>query len=198
MLVQHDYNSSKRLSEQQYTQNKTTKGVVLLAANWNREWNCGGFENAELRSIGFDRMAGPGGNDKTPDFVVNGSAGTSGFTNYAFLLDPGSYALTYTKVKVAKSISDVGYFTATRKELFEANTPKGGTFEVEADEVVYLGHFGLDCASQPMMWRFYVETKKDFHAFVKSYQSHYPYLDLTNVQYRLFKTKLFGRDFSLN
>ena len=57
VLVRHDHQSSETLNESQYSQDASSKGVVLLAANWNRSWNCGGFENAELRSIGFDRLA---------------------------------------------------------------------------------------------------------------------------------------------
>lgn len=198
LLVQHDYKTSEALSESQYAQHGSTKGVVLLAANWSRAWNCGGFENAELRSIGFDRWGKSPGKDKPPDFVVNGSAGRAGFINYAFLLEPGTYAVSHAKVKVAKSISDVGYYTATRSELFKSDTPKGGTFEVAAGQVVYIGHFGLDCTNQPIMWRFYIENMKDFQTYVGSYKPHYPYLDLSNVQYRLFKTKMFGKDFSLH
>ena len=117
--------------------------------------------------------------------------------NYAFLLDPGKYGISYVQVKVAKSISDVGYFRATRKELFDSDSPRGGTFEVRAGEVVYIGHFGLDCTGQPILWRFYIENEKDFQEFVDRYRTHYPYVDLNNVKYRLFKTTLFGTDFHL-
>ncbi len=179
-------------------QHAPKKGVVLLAANWSREWNCGGFENAELRSVGFDLLPKRYADDKrSPDFVVNGSAGRPGFMNYAFLLEPGTYAISYTKVKIARSVSDVGYYTAVRSDLFESGNPKGGTFELSAGEVVYIGHFGLDCTLQPMMWRYYAENKDSFQEFVESYKPHYPFLKLDSVRYRLFKTKEFGHDFSL-
>ncbi|MCA9471969.1 MAG: hypothetical protein KC594_07895 [Nitrospira sp.] len=198
LLVKHDYNSSESIRENQYTRYASTKGVVLLAASWSRVWGCGGFENAELRSIGFDRLVEPQGKDNPPEFVINGTADISGFINYAFLLDPGTYAISHVNVKVAKSIVNVGYLKASRRELFDSDVPKGGTFEIRPGEVVYIGHFGLDCANQPMLWRFYLEDKKDFEAYVSSYKTHYPYLALDAVQYRLFKTQMFGTDFSLN
>jgi len=198
-LVQHNFDPSAELSESQYSQHASTKGVVFLAANWSRRWSCGEFENAELRSIGFDLLPERYGNDKQPpDFVVNGSADRPGFINFAFLLEPGEYAISYSKVKVAKSISEVGYFTATRSVLLGSDTPQGGTFEVAAGEVVYIGHFGLDCSYPPMMWRYYSENIGSFQKYVDSYKPHYPYLDLSNVQYRLFKTKMFGHDFTLH
>ena len=39
-----------------YEKSRTTKGVVILAVNWGRAWGCGGYENAELLSFGFDRL----------------------------------------------------------------------------------------------------------------------------------------------
>ena len=47
------------------------------------------------------------------------------------------------------------------------------------------------------MWRFYVENRKDFQEYVDRYRTYYPYLDLNNVQYRLFKTTMFGTDYNL-
>lgn len=198
ILVQHDYDSSLAISKNEYLEHSSKKGVVLLAINWNRYWNCGGFENAELRSFGFDFMPKRYVDDEhTPDFVVNGTAGKPGFMNYAFLLEPGEYAISYTSMKIAKSVSDVSIYTVARSHLFESGNPKGGSFEISAGEVVYIGHFGLDCTFRPMMWRYYAENKDSFLEFVASYKPHYPFLQLDEVQYRLFKTKEFGYDFHL-
>ena len=51
------------------------KGVVLVAANWARRWKCAPFENAQLRSLGFDRVGVPkeSQSDK-PDLVLEDSS----------------------------------------------------------------------------------------------------------------------------
>jgi len=197
-LVPHSYNSTPSISSNSYTEVSSTKGVVLLSANWSREWNCGGFENAELRSIGFDILPAKYSNDKQPpDFVVNGSADYPGFINYAFLLEPGTYAISHIQIKVANSVSEIGYLNATRSQLLETGTPRGGTFNVDAKEVVYLGHFHLDCAQGPKLWRYYIDSKPEFNRYIKSSKNQYPFLDTERVEYRLFKTNEFGTSFDL-
>ncbi|MEX2961178.1 hypothetical protein [Microbulbifer sp. TYP-18] len=74
---------------------------------------------------------------------------------------------------------------------------KGGTFTVNAGESVYIGHFALDCAYGPTLWRFYLEDKESFESYVSEYEAAYPYLDLDNAEHRLFTTKEFGHDFTL-
>jgi len=203
VMIKHEYNSTASINKKEYSEQSSKKGVVLLAVNWNRKWNCGSFENAEIRSIGFDLLPKRYNDDKhTPDFILNGSSfDNRGFINYAFLLEPGKYAISYTDVKVAKSMSDVGHFTAHRSNLFKSGKPKGGTFTINKGEVVYVGHFALDCAGKPMVWRYYTEDKDGFNKYVNKYvnkyKSYYPYINLNNVQFRLFKTNLFGNDFSL-
>ena len=198
VLVKHDFEPTTSLNEIQYAKFASKKGVVLLAADWNRKWNCGGFENTELRSIGFDYLPKRYNDDvHAPDFIVNGSTGSPRFINFAFLLKPGEYAISHIKLKVAKSISDVAYFKAKRSTLFDGDNPKGGTFHVAAGEVVYIGHFALECGQQPLLWRTYLEDGENFQKFVDSYKPHYPYLDLSKVEFRLFKTKMFGYDFEL-
>ena len=49
------YKPSDEVSKKAYTYNKEY-GVVLISVNWGRRWNCGGYENAELISIGFDLL----------------------------------------------------------------------------------------------------------------------------------------------
>jgi hypothetical protein len=197
-LVKDDYPSTSSLTADEYAKDRSSMGVVLLGASWERTWNCGGYENAELRSIGFDLLPTQHiGDQQPPDLIINGSASGQGFMNYAFPVKPGKYALSYVQIKVAKSVSDVGYLKTARSVLLEGGNSKGGTFDVAAGEVVYIGHFGLDCAHAPILWRYYTEDRKDFGEFYESYRLHYPYLDLNNVQYRLFKTKEFGYDFNL-
>lgn len=71
--------------------------------------------------------------------------------NYAFLVEPGEYLLSAFSVRVAKSVSKVGYFKAERGELVSAGTSKGGSFTVSVGEIVYIGHFALDCFQNPVL-----------------------------------------------
>jgi len=197
-MVKHKYNATAAITKPQYTENSNTMGTVLLAVNWNRYWGCGGYENAELRSIGFDHMPNKHTtNEQAPDFILNGSAGGPDFIVYSSMLEPGSYAISRIKIKVAQSMSDVGYLTLERSSLFNSDTPLGGEFNISAGEVVYIGHFGLDCATKPMLWRYHKEDKKAFNEFVEKTKIYIPYLNLSNVQFRLFQTNEFGHDFSL-
>jgi hypothetical protein len=197
-MIQHDYDPTSSISEEQYSQYMTTKGVVILAVNSTRYWGCGGFENAELRSIGFDLFPQKGIKDSPPpDFVINGSADGPKFMLYVFMLQPGNYAISHIKIKVANSISDVGYLTANRSNLFNGSSPTGGTFDISAGEVVYIGHFGLDCTYQPTLWRYYKKDKEMFSQLIETLQSYIPYVNWSDVQYRLFETEPFGQDFTL-
>src|SRR6185369_13742844 len=100
-----------RLSAEEYSRLKEKTGVVLLAINWNRRWNCGGFQNAQLQSIAFDRMAAAArADDAPPDLRIADAPlimTTPGFDNYAFVVDPGSYVLSGFEVKAAMSMVDV-------------------------------------------------------------------------------------------
>lgn len=190
------YPPSEGLNKSQYVKYKQTMGVVLVAATGQRTWNCGEFENAELRSIGFDLVPSQKPDNAAPDLVINTSE--QGFMNYAYLLEPGTYAVSFINIKVARSMKDVGYVTASRSNLIhKAEEAKGGTFSVRAGEVVYIGHFGLDCAYGPTLWRYYSEDRESFEGLVRDYGSYFPYLSLENVSYRLFDTKEFGREYTL-
>lgn len=195
-MVHHDFAATPSVTQSQYAESSKTMGAVVLAVNSNRYWGCGGYENAELRTVGFDLMPSKyTNNEQPPDFVINGSAGGPDFIIYSSMLLPGTYAISRIKIKVAKSMSDVGYLTADRSSLFDSNSPLGGTFDVSAGEVVYLGHFGLDCADQPMLWRYYKEDEESFKELKNKLKTYIPYLNDAN--FRLFKTSQFGHDFSL-
>jgi len=193
-VVKYKYNPSPSIAGDTYSNSENTNGVVLLSVNWSREWNCGGYETAELRSIGFDLLPSKQANDDSaPDLVVNGAADYPDYINYAFQLAPGEYAISYIQIKVARSVNDVGYLNISRSDLL----PDKGSFTVSGSEVVYIGHFHIDCAASPILWRYYIETDDEFQSYVKSFKKHYPFLDTENVQYRLFKTRSFGRNFQL-
>jgi len=193
VLINHDHAATDDVSKEKYT--SEAKGIVLVTASGSRAWGCGSYENAELRSIGFDLEPSTKGKESIPDLVINSTP--DGHLNYAFLLEPGTYGISYISIKVARSKSDVGYINANRSALVVGSASKGGSFTVNAGETVYIGHFALDCAHGPTLWRFYLEDREGFDGYVGEYKAAYPYLDLNDVKYRLFTTKKFGHDFVL-
>jgi hypothetical protein len=68
---------------------------------------------------------------------------------------------------------------------------------VNPGEIVYVGHFGLDCGAEPFIWRNYIEGRDDFVKYVAGFREMYPFVKHMPVQYRLFSTKLFGNPFTL-
>jgi hypothetical protein len=119
------------------------------------------------------------------------------FLNYAFILPPGEYALSGVSIKVARSISEVGYLKAKRSDLIKDGKPDGGSFTVAAGEIVFIGNFFLDCQTGPMLWRYYPERQEDFQKQVAEYRAKFPFLEAERFRYRLFKTKYFGTDHEL-
>jgi len=190
-----------KMSSDEYSQVKNTKGVVLLAVNWNRKWNCGGFENAQVRKIAFDRMpVTKPSDDAAADVVLDDVPlifTTPGFDDYAFVVEPGEYALSEFTIKVARSIRDVGGFNAKRSFLIKDGKALGGSFEVQAGEIVYIGHFFLDCLRQPIPWRYYPDGQDAFKEYLTKIKSKYPDLDVDKAQFRLFQTTQFGNDYKL-
>ena len=188
-------------SPEAYAKSSSTKGVVILAVNWSRRWNCGGYENAEIMSLGFDRLPMQDGtNDRSPEVFIDGPSRLTKkpiFLDYALLLDPGEYALTSFDVNVAQSASDVGHFVAKRSHLLENGQPKAGSFEVKGGETVYIGHFFLDCHKQPTLWRYYTESRDDFRAHMSEVKQKYPFIDPDRVTYRLFRTTTIGQNYQL-
>lgn len=191
----------REVTKKTYQDGIADNAVVVFDVNWGRHWNCGGFENAELMKLEFDRIGGPPkAADAKADFVVTGPSRltrTLRFLNYAFILPPGEYALSGISIKVARSISDVGYLNAKRAELIKDGKPEGGTFTVAPGEIVFIGNFFLDCQTGPMLWRYYPETKEDFQKQVAEYRAKFPFLEADRFRYRLFKSKFFGTDYEL-
>ena len=183
-----------KLSKKAYSKFGDASAVVLFTAGWGRAWNCGGFENAELRGIGFDLLPVPEGKKGDPDILVEGR---SGETNYAFLVRPGSYAIAFAKVKVAASMTDIRYLKLTRKDLLKEGRPIGGTFSANSGEVVYIGHFGLDCTYQPIPWRYYLNSREDFNEYISDFRKKYPFVHFRTGTYRLFDSKEFGQPHEL-
>jgi len=180
-----------QLSEQEYRSHADTLGVVMLQINWGRQWKCGASENAQLESLTF---TGPSKLElATPSRLMVENT----YKPYALLVTPGKYVLTGFDVKVAKSSTDVSHVRATEAQLVPNGEPVGGTFSVDAGEIVYIGHIGLDCAAEPMPWRFYIETRGEFDRYVDGFRRRFPFLAGVPVHYRLMATKLLGQDHSL-
>jgi hypothetical protein len=191
----------REVTKKTYQAGIGANAVVVFDVNWGRHWNCGGYENAELMRLEFDRVAvEPKGSDAKADFVVDGPPRVTRkprFLSYAFLLPPGEYALSSVSIKVARSISDVGYLNAKRSDLMPDGKPEAGSFTVAAGEIVFIGNFFLDCQTGPMLWRYYPETKEAFQQQVAEYRAKYPFLEASRFRFRLFRSKYFGTDYVL-
>jgi hypothetical protein len=191
---------AERITGEAVNTNDQSKGIVLLAVRWDRRWNCAGFENAQLRVIAFDKLPTAKTDDGVPDIVLDDAPllmTKPVFDNYAFRVEPGEYGLSRLEIKVAKSRSDVGFFKVPRSKFINEGKSLGGTFTVSAGEVVYLGHFYLDCYQQPILWRFYPEGRDGFNGYLASLKKVYSTLDVEKVVFRLFQTKEFGQDYKL-
>jgi len=188
-------------SSSAYAESASAKGVVLVSANWGRKWKCGRFENAQLKSLSFDKAGSPkDGNDAKPDLVLEDNSilpAPSRFINYAYIVEPGEYMLSAFSVKAAQSVSNVGYFSGTRSDLIKDGRSKAGTFTVSAGEVVYVGHFFLDCAQEPIPWRFYPSDRGDFTQFLSGIKKEFEVIDVEKVKFRLFDTTTMGNPFTL-
>jgi len=195
VLIQHDYSASLDIDKESYVTSKYDKGVVLVSTSGSRVWGCGEYENAELRSIGFDKHPLIKSVEDQPDLVINSTP--DGYVNYAFLLEPGTYGISYISIKVSRSVSEVGSLNVGRDSLIEDDKSKGGYFSVKSGESVYIGHFALDCAYGPSLWRYYLEDQESFQKYIHSFKKTYPYLNLNKTSYRLFETDEFGHKFSL-
>lgn len=170
------------------------KGVVLLDVYWNRVWRCGKFENAQLRRLVFEKAPLAQAAQADHQLELDNPSDLTpprNFVPYALVVEPGEYHLTEFAVKFARSVSDVGVYSAGRAALVAEGRSQAGTFDVSAGEVVYIGNFAVDCYRDPIPWRYYTESK-DFAGHVAQYRKKYPFLDTANVRYRLLKTRLIG------
>lgn len=189
------------VTKNSYVQSKQANGVVLLDVNWGRSWGCGGLENAQLISVAFDKVpVATVANDAEPSLMMHTPSRLfvdPVFINYAFSLVPGEYALSSFSIKVAESVSRVGFLTAHRDALYKNGKPIGGSFLVKPNENVFIGNFYLDCAYGPTLWRYYPDGAADFEKQIEEYKKSFPFLDLSEIKFRLFKTKIFGSHYSL-
>ncbi|NTV29701.1 MAG: hypothetical protein HGA80_06450 [Candidatus Omnitrophica bacterium] len=183
------------LTKSNYAKTDGNKAIVIYGANWGRQWRCARFDNAQLQRLVFSRIDPVTGNLARDSIVLQASVellAENVSRPKAIIVNPGRYALTGFDIRAAKSARDAGHIKGNSKELFTDGKPSGGTFEVSAGEIVYIGDFGLDCAEQPIPWRFYIQ-KEDFSRFVADFKSRYPFLADRDILYRLFETSTFGQ-----
>jgi len=188
--------NSSEVTAESYSQHRSAKGVVLLEVNWGREWSCGGYQNAELRGFGFDRVPSKAkSNDEAADLMLMAGPNLlqrSEFTSYAVLVEPGEYALAGFVIKVAESISKIDYWAANRSDLMKSGKYQGGQFNVAEGETVYIGGFGLNCSRAPQIWRYQTKEGEDFNSYLAALRKKYPFIDLKQVRVRLFQTSKFA------
>jgi hypothetical protein len=173
------------------------QGVVIVYINWGRTWKCGSYENAQILELTFRKMPLEQSTSQLELVTPSRLMVNPRFERYAYVVAPGEYALTGFDVKVARSVNDVGHFIGDESNLIKEGKPSGGTFNVNAGEVVYIGHFGLDCAVEPFLWRYYARERSDFELVVTKLRESYPVLRDVPVTFRLFSTEMLGKPFSL-
>ena len=178
------------LGVQEYLQQKSAMGVVLLSVNWSPRLNCSGFENAQLQGLSFDQVPTVRGDDERGDLVIDDA--DAGTVDYAFIAPPGAYALSGFDIKVVKSARDSGGFRAVRSRLLKDGFAVDGGFDVRAGEIVYIGDFSVACRKQPLPWRSYPDGPAEFQEYLGRIKSRFPALDLDKAQFRPMATKQFG------
>ena len=184
-----------------YSKTASGKGLVIFAVNWGPRWGCGSYQDAAVTSFGFDRFPSDiTGNDTPPQFSIGKSdvpTTKQEFVSYAYLVEPGEYALSRFEIAAARSPSEVVDFIAQRSDLIQKGKAIGGSFDVHADEMVYIGHFFVGCQKQPTLWRYYMEDKSALDFYMIYVKQKYPFLDVQNAEYRLMRTNTLGLDHKL-
>ena len=177
---------------------KADLGILVIQVNWGRTWKCGQFENAQLQALTFTKSPIDTPEPTSLDLVTPSKLFVDNkFLPYAFVIQPGEYVLTAFDVKVARSVSDVAHIIGSNDNLIKDGKPIGGTFTVNPGEVVYVGHFGLDCGAEPFLWRSYIDGREDFERYINGFRAKFPFAKQVPAQFRLFSTQLFGRPFTL-
>jgi hypothetical protein len=177
---------------------KADQGVILVQMNWGRTWKCGQYENAQLQALTFTKSPIDSPEQaslalETPSklFVDNK------FLPYAFVVQAGEYVLTGFDVKIARSVSDVAHIIGSKENLIKEGKSMAGSFSVNPGEIVYIGHFGLDCGAEPFLWRYYIDGREEFEKYIAGFRQKFPFVKSVPVQFRLFSTQLLGNPFSL-
>jgi hypothetical protein len=186
------------LSAKAFAAHKSDRGVVLLHVNWGRRWNCHGYDNAQLQKLVFHSLPiDAKGSESLELNIPSRLFANDGFQRYALLVAPGEYALSGFRFKVAASVSDLRIYEPDAATLVADGKAKAGSFRVAAGEIVYIGHFGVDCNGEPTPWRFYIEQAQDFEKYSSELHREFPSTLPVAVTYRLFATETIGTPYSL-
>ncbi len=177
---------------------KSELGIIILQVNWGRTWKCGPNENAQLEALTFTKSPVDDPHPlslelETPAKVFVDSK----FLPYVYVVNPGEYVMTAFDVKVARSMSDVVHIIGSKDKLIKDGKPIGGSFTVNPGEIVYIGHFGLDCGAEPFLWRYYIDGRDAFEQYIAGFREKYPFVKQVPVKFRLFSTTTLGNPFSL-
>ena len=188
------------LNESNYASQGKNKAIVILQINWGRAWGCAGKDNAQLINLSFLRKSSIEDNEnrtylefETPSKLSPGN----GFKPYVLLIEPGHYNLSGFEVRVASSKTEIGYIKATAEKLIVDGESLAGSFYAEKEELIYLGHVGLDCNVEPIPWRYYIEGKSDFTKYAKEVSTAYPFLSGKKLLFRIIDTEELGQPYSL-
>ncbi len=177
---------------------KPDLAVVILQVNWGRAWKCNQYQNAQLQALTFRSIPLDPVEQKSVDLETPSKLFVDNlYLPYALVVAPGEYALTGFDVKAARSTTDVVHMRGTEENLFREGKPIGGTFTARPGEIVYVGHFGLDCGAEPFLWRFHIDGRKEFEGYVAGFRRAYPFLKDVPVHFRPLSTTLFGSPASL-
>jgi hypothetical protein len=187
------------LTEKTYAAEGQRRGTILLHVNWGRMWHCGKYENAQLQQLSFSKLPLDPTDKGRNDVRLSGWKLTAGnvYQPYGLLIEPGEYALSEFDVKVAASVTEIGHAHGDRSTLIKDGKAVGGSFSVAPGEIVYIGHFGVDCAGEPILWRTYVEGRQEFDRYVLGFHKRFPFTKDTPVMFRLFATDIFGKPYDL-
>lgn len=188
------------LNELNYKKLKKTKGIVIVQVNWGRVWKCGDYENAQLQNLSFKKKSDAISLSEWTNFSLNTPSKLfvkDTYLPYAFLLEAGEYLLSEFDVKIAQSQSNIRHYKVPENKMIKDGKSIGGSFTVNKGEVVYIGHFGIDCLEQPIPWRYFISNRDDFKRYVNGFKSKYPFVENKDVQFRLFSTTMFGQPYSL-
>lgn len=177
---------------------KEDQGAIIVQVNWGRTWKCGKYENAQLQALTFTKSPIEITEQvslalETPSKL----AVDNEFIPYAFVVQPGEYVLTSFDVKVARSKTDIVHIKGSKDNLIKEGKPLGGSFTVNPGEIIYIGHFGLDCGAEPFLWRYYIDGREEFKRYIEDFREEYPFVKKVPVQFRLFSTKMLGNPYSL-
>ena len=188
------------LTKRSYQELNSSKGLVILHVNWGRYWNCGGHENAQLQRLSFRRIDASADVSHEKDWVLAPASTLltrPHFDPYAVYLDPGEYALSGFRFKIANSVTDIQVAEPGPADLIVEGKPMAGSFTVGAGEAVYIGHFGVDCNGEPTPWRYHLDGSKEFAGYVDGFHKHFGFMKDAMITFRLFKTESIGQPYEL-